>query len=81
MLHKFDDRSQEETERQERDAREAAWKLAENILKIKGSVHWCLPAPPTLHQEEREFCVDSGASMHMISNKDLNSADLETLTT
>ena len=29
---KFEDRSQEETERQERDAREAAWKLAKNIL-------------------------------------------------
>ena len=32
----FEDRSQEETERQERYAREAAWKLAKNILKIKG---------------------------------------------
>ena len=33
---KFEDRSQEETEWQERCAREAAWKLAKNILKIKG---------------------------------------------
>ena len=32
---KFEDRSQEETERQERCAREAAWKLAESILKFK----------------------------------------------
>ena len=32
---KFEDRSQEETERQERDAREAAWRLAKNILKLK----------------------------------------------
>ena len=31
--------------------------------------------------EERDFVVDSGASMHMISKKDLNSADLETVTT
>ena len=31
--------------------------------------------------EEREFVVDSGASMHMISKKDLNSAELETVTT
>ena len=32
---KFEDRSQEETEWQERCAREAAWKLAKNILKLK----------------------------------------------
>ena len=30
----FEDRSQEETEWQERGAREAAWKLANNILKL-----------------------------------------------
>ena len=29
--------------------------------------------------EEREFVVDSRASMHMLSKKDLNSADLETV--
>ena len=39
----------------------------------------CLPAS-TLEPEEREFVVDSGASVHMISKKDLNSAELETLT-
>ena len=37
-----------------------------------------------LHQflkpEEREFFVDSGASMHMISKKDLSDAELDTLT-
>ena len=32
---KFEDRSQEETEWQERDAREAAWKMARCILKLK----------------------------------------------
>ena len=32
---KNEDRSQEETERQERGAREAAWRLAKNILKLK----------------------------------------------
>ena len=31
---KFEDRSQEETEMQERYAREAAWKLAKNIRKV-----------------------------------------------
>ena len=28
--------------------------------------------------KEREFVVDSGASMHMVSKKGLNSAELET---
>ena len=85
---KFEDRSQEEIEWQERCAREAAWRLAKNILKLKEkksatffspSENRCLPAA-TLKPEEREFVVDSGASMHMISKKDLNSAEMNTLT-
>ena len=87
---KFEDRSQEETEWQERCAWEAAWRLAKSILKLNEKIkaaffspseNWCLPAPSTLKPEEREFVVDSGASMHMISKKDLNSAELETVTT
>ena len=87
---KFEDRSQEETEWKERCAHEAAWRLAKNILKLNEkhktaffspSENWCLPAPSAIKPEEREFVVDSGASMHMISKKDLNSAELETLTT
>ena len=39
----------------------------------------CLPAS-TLKLEEREFVVDSGASMHMISKKDLSLAEMDTLT-
>ena len=31
----FEDRSQEETEWQEQGAREAAWKLAKSVLKLK----------------------------------------------
>ena len=42
--------------------------------------NWCVPAP-TLKPKEREFVVDSGASMHIISKKDLNSAELATVTT
>ena len=58
--------------------------------KIKGenkiaffspSENWCLPAPSTIKPEEREFVVDSGASMHMISKKDLKIVEMETLTT
>ena len=76
---KFEDRSQEETEWQEQSAREAAWKLAKSVLNFKErdratffspSENRCLPAS-TLKPEEREFVVDSGASMHMIIRKDL----------
>ena len=87
---KFEDRSQEETERQERDAREAAWKMARCFLKLKEKhkttllltfENWCLPSPSTIKPEEREFVAGSGASMYMISKKELNSAELETVTT
>ena len=85
---KFEDRSQEETEWQEQGAREAAWRLAKNVLKLKehekaaffsSPENRCLPAS-TLKPEEREFVVDSGASMHMISKKDLSNAEIDTLT-
>ena len=39
----------------------------------------CLPAS-TLKLEEREFVVDSGASMHMISKNDLSDAEMVSLT-
>ena len=39
----------------------------------------CLPAPSSTKPEKREFEGDSGASMHMLSRKDLNSAELETI--
>ena len=86
---KFEDRSLEETEWQEQGAREAAWKLAKSVLIFKEqdratffspSENRCLPAS-TLKPEEREFVVDSGASMHLISNKDLSDAEMDTLTT
>ena len=85
---KFEDRSQEETEWQEQGAREAAWKLAKSVSKLKKqeratffspSETRCLPAS-NLKPEEREFVVDSGASMHMISKKDLSDAEMNTLT-
>ena len=50
-----------------------------NILLIFYKKGACLPAP-TLKPEEREFVVDSGASMHMISKKDLSDAEMDTLT-
>ena len=85
---KFEDRSQEETEWQEQGAREAAGKLAKSVLKFKEheratffspSENGCLPAS-SFEPEDREFVVDSGASMHMISKKDLSDAEMDTLT-
>ena len=85
---KFEDRSQEETEWQEQGAREAAWKQAKNVFKLKeheratffsSTETRCLPAS-TLEPEEREFVVDCGASTHMISKKDLSDAEMDTLT-
>ena len=89
ILQNFEDRSQEETEWQERCARDAAWRLVKSIQKSKEknkaaffslSENWCLLATSNLELEEREFVVDFGASMHMISNKDLNVAEMDTLT-
>ena len=84
-LQKLEDRSREETEWQEQGAREAAWKLAKNVLKFKeheraaffsSPANRCLTAS-TLKPKEREFVVDSAASMHMISKKDLNDAEMD----
>ena len=67
---KFEDRSKEETERQEQGAREAAWKLAKSVVNLKEqeratffspSENRCLLAS-ILKPEELDFVVDSGAS-------------------
>ena len=59
-----------------------------NILKLKErdkatffspTNEWSLPAPVTVKPEERELVADSDASMHILSRKDLNSAELETV--
>ena len=61
------------------------WPKISEKLKKKNKAHsstfgnWCLPAS-TLEPEEREFVVDSGASMHMFSKKDLSDAEMDTLT-
>ena len=62
---------------QELGAREAAWKLAKNVFKLKEHEKAAFFSSPenrchlasSLKPEEREFVVDSGASMHMISKK------------
>ena len=87
---KFEDRSPGDSARQQRCARSKAWNFAKNIYKLKEedqdtfyspTEEWVLPAASTKEPEEREFVADSGASMHMVSKKDINSAELETMRT
>ena len=62
--------------------------LPKNIHKLKKrktQLHsirllrkWIEAAASTIRPKEREFVVDSGASMYMVSKKDLNKAELET---
>ena len=84
-------RTQEDTLAKERWARRAAWDLAKFCSKIRGNLDqiratffspskvWCVPTPSTVKVKEREFVVDSWASMYMLRKKDLNSAELETV--
>ena len=37
-----------------------------------------MPAVSTINPEEKEFVVDAGASMNMVSKKDLNNAESDT---
>ena len=54
---KFEDRSQEETEWQEPGARDAAWKLAKNVLKLKE------------HERATFFSPsETGACLHQLLN-------------
>ena len=67
---KFEDRSHEETERQQRCARSKAWNLAKNIYKLKEidkatfyfhTEEWVLPAASTKEPEERRVCGGFGS--------------------
>ena len=78
---KFEKISHEETLIQERCARKAAWDLAKNIHKLKNSDKTmfyvrgevkAMPAPTSKKPE------DSGASMHMMSKKELSSEEMGT---
>ena len=75
---KLEDQSHEETDGQQRCARGKAWNLAKNMYKLKekdkATLHspteeWALPAASTKEPEEREFVVDSRASMHVVSKR------------
>ena len=76
---KFEDRPQEETPQQQRSARRDAWGMAKHVLKLqekdKDTFHslsevWSSPAPIFYETRGR-------SSMHMLSRKDLDSAEVE----
>ena len=64
------------------------WDLAKNVKKLKNTDKATFyspieakttPAPTSKSPEEREFVVDSGASLHMLSIQVLSSDEMETL--
>ena len=84
---KFEDRSQKRLKDKSDPPEARHGTLRKNIYKLKEkdktafcspSEEWVLPVTSTKEPEEREFVVDSGAGMHMVSKKDLDSAELET---
>ena len=68
---KIEERTQDETLKQERCARREAWDLAKDVYKLKkeGQGYALLPAPLRKKPEERELVIDSGAQMHMLTKK------------
>ena len=77
----FEERTPEETSRQEECARKAAWDLARKIFQLKAEDGATFYFPVEIkaqvlvskNTQERMFVVDSGASMHMLSNKEKSS--------
>ena len=86
---KFEESSHEETSHQERFARKAAWDLAKHMHKLKNSDETAFYIPcevkgistpiTSKRPEEREFVVDSGASVHMMNKKELSSGEMGTV--
>ena len=74
---KFEDTSQEETERQERCARGKAWNLAKQYkLKENDKATFYSPAKERVHPavstkepEEREFVVSASETLTLISER------------
>ena len=52
----------------------------ENCILLAAE-EWVLPAASTKEPKQREFVMDSDASMHMVSKRDLDKAELETMRT
>ena len=86
---KFEERTKNEFQRQERCSCGAVWNLAKDVKNLKKESKkdtfyspaevWVVPAPSPKNPEERQFVIDSRASMHMLSKKKLSSGELDTL--
>ena len=85
---RFEERTLEETSRQEECARRAAWDLAKKILcsrpRTKATFHSPveIKAPVRVSKKNKKsvcFVVDSGASMYMLSKKDSSSDEIDNL--
>ena len=86
---KFEDRSQEETARQQRCAQSKAWNLDKIIHKLKEkdkttfyspSEEWVLPVTSKKRAGRKIVCCGFQSKVcTMVSKKDLNSAELETM--
>ena len=83
----FEERTPEETSRREDCASKAAWNLARKVYKLKAEdkATFCSPVekkppgPVSRNTEDRMFVVNSGASKHMLSKRDLSSDVMDTL--
>ena len=53
-------------------------KFAERTWRTKPRMEWEVAATSTVNPDEREFIVDSGASMHMMGKTNLSQENLET---
>ena len=84
---KLEERTPEDTPRQEECARKAAWDLARKLYVLKAEDKATFYSPVEIkaqvlvskNTEERMFVVDSEASVHMLSKKGLSSDEMDTL--
>ena len=75
MGSKFEERTQDETLKQERRARRDAQELAKDVHKLRNESKDTFYSPAEVPAPSST----KGASMHMLSRKDLSSGELETL--
>ena len=73
-----------------KSGRQAAWQWASKLYRIRGTyleneatffkpkMEWRVASTSTFIPDEREFIVDSGASVHMVNKTDLSPEELET---
>ena len=85
---KFEDRTQEEICNKNNAPAEMHGKMAKHVHKFKEkdnatfcspSEVWSFPAPSSTKPEEQQLVVDSRALIHVLSRKDLNLAELESV--